>query len=259
MKRSYFWIFIVVSIVIVASKLDETDNETSDAPSSSPAEPPYALRAADNTWPELSEAATAVVDDLGTKNYYLVFDGSGSMSDAKCSGAEPKIQVAKRSVVEFINKIPGDANIGLMTFDDRGVYERASLGVSSKDQAVREINQVSSGGGTPLHSAIQHAYKALSKQAVKQLGYGEYHLIVVTDGEASSGEDPRLVVGDVIADSPVVLHTIGFCIGGGHSLNQAGLTLYKAANNPQELALGLDSVLAEASDFNVDAFEGQAQ
>ena len=35
--------------------------------------------------------------------------------------------------------------------------------------------------------------------------------------------------------------------------------LYKSADNPQELAQGLDSVLAEASDFAVDAFEAPAQ
>ncbi len=219
----------------------------------------YAMRAVDNKWPVIDETQMAVVDNLDAKNYYLVFDGSGSMNDSKCSNGKAKINVAKESVIKFISKIPGDANIGLLVFDDRGLYERAVLGGSSREKAISEISNVIAGGGTPLRTSIKTAYQSLTNQAVKQLGYGEYHLIVVTDGASSEGEDPRNVVRDLIINSPLVLHTIGFCIGDGHSLNQAGLTLYKAANNPQELAMGLDSVLAEATDFNVDSFEGQVQ
>lgn len=214
----------------------------------------FALRGADNKWPSLNDEQAAVAEDLTKKNYYLVFDGSGSMNESKCSNNDLKINVAKSSVMEFIKKIPDNANVGLTIFDTRGTKEYVSIGSASKEYAMQQINNVSAGGGTPLKSAISHAYTALSRQAVKQLGYGEYHLVVITDGEAGNNEDPRYTVHEMIEQSPVVLHTIGFCIDGAHSLNQEGFTLYKSAVNPNQLSMGLDSVLAEAPDFQLDTF-----
>ena len=94
----------------------------------------------------------------------------------------------------------------------------------------------------------------LIRQGRRQLGYGEYHLIVVTDGQASSGQDPTGVVDEILASSPVVIHTIGFCIGEDHSLNQKGRVLYRTAQNAAELREGLEQVLAEAPDFTVTQF-----
>ena len=59
----------------------------------------------------------------------------------------------------------------------------------------------------------------------------------------------------MLNESPVVLHTIGFCIGSRHSLNQAGRTIYKAADNPGALQQGLADVLAEAPQFSVQKFK----
>jgi len=52
-----------------------------------------------------------------------------------------------------------------------------------------------------------------------------------------------------------VLHTIGFCIDSKHTLNQAGRTIYTAANNPEALRQGLSNVLAEAPQFSVTKFK----
>lgn len=263
MKKKPGFFIVGIAVFFVASALiDRLSNvQTPDDASQNAQEKvdAYGLRAADNRWPVIPEAQSVQVGNLTQKNYYLVFDGSGSMGDSNCSNGQSKIAVAKQAVVEFINKIPGDANIGLIVFDGRGSYQRAVLGSSSKQQAISEIGKSTAGGGTPLRSTIEYAYNALTAQAQHQLGYGEYHLVVITDGEASGGEDPRRVVNDMLSHSPVVLHTIGFCIEGGHSLNQQGLAFYRQANNPEQLALGLDSVLAEAPSFKADAFEGPAQ
>jgi hypothetical protein len=79
-------------------------------------------------------------------------------------------------------------------------------------------------------------------------------MVVVTDGEAT-GAEPRGIVDRLLAESPVVLHTIGFCIESDHSLNQAGRILYRSADSPKELAEGLTDVLAEAPAFDVSAFK----
>jgi Ca-activated chloride channel family protein len=62
-------------------------------------------------------------------------------------------------------------------------------------------------------------------------------------------------VDKLLGESPVVLQTIGFCIGAKHALNQAGRTMYKEANNVEELRQGLADVLAEAPQFTVTEFK----
>jgi Ca-activated chloride channel homolog len=188
------------------------------------------------------------------RNYYVVFDASGSMAQSKCSGNESKLTVAKRALVEFTAKLPADANLGLLVFDSGGVRELITLATVNKNAAAQAINMVDAGGATPLAEAIQKAYLALTAQGRKQLGYGDYNLVVVTDGEAS-GSDPRTVVDTVLRDSPVVLHTVGFCIGETHSLNQPGRVVYRAADNPAELASGLADVLAESPTFDAKSFK----
>lgn len=58
-----------------------------------------------------------------------------------------------------------------------------------------------------------------------------------------------------MAHSPIQIHTIGFCIGPDHSLNIPGRTMYKAADNPQQLEKGLQDVLAESETFDVSDFD----
>jgi hypothetical protein len=261
---------VVAAAIMIALFFDDADNKPQPAVeniasnnktalTASDTSTFYAVRADDNSWPKISENSVVQTDDLTDKNYYLVFDGSGSMEEGDCSNGKTKIAVAKTAVTRFINKIPDNANVGLTIFDSYGNYERTKLGKGQKESAIQLVKQVIEGGGTPLRSAIKYAYNSLSTQAVKQLGYGEYHLVVITDGKASGGQDPSKIVRNLLIQSPVVLHTIGFCIRGGHSLNQEGNTFYKSANNPEQLDAGLDSVLAEAPDFQVDTFEGQSQ
>ena len=78
--------------------------------------------------------------------------------------------------------------------------------------------------------------------------------MIVTDGEASSGEDPTRIVQWILDYSPIQIHTIGFCIGTNHSLNIPGRTVYKAADNPQQLEKGLQDVLAESEQFDISEF-----
>ena len=116
------------------------------------------------------------------------------------------------------------------------------------------VRTATPGGLTPLRSALTQARGKIEAQARRQLGYGEYHLVVVTDGEALPNEDPRAIVNSIIAATPIVLHTIGFCIDAKHSLNQPGRILYRQANDLDELKKGLQNVLAEAPSFTVQQF-----
>ncbi|HOP65078.1 MAG TPA: hypothetical protein PK906_16995, partial [Spirochaetota bacterium] len=86
------------------------------------------------------------------------------------------------------------------------------------------------------------------------MGYGEYSLIILTDGQATDGNKMKYAVDRILEDTPIAIHTIGLKIGAGHALNQPGKIYYKAAENLKELSKGLESVLAETEDFTVTDF-----
>jgi Ca-activated chloride channel family protein len=229
----------------------------SHEPIAVPPEQAYALRP-ENTWPPLPDSVGQTPDvtaNLLTVSYYVVLDGSGSMSDVECSAGQRKIDSAREALTSFAVSVPPDANLGLASFETRGLGERVPLATDNREVFARAVQQVSAGGGTPLRSAIDLAYEKLEAQARRQLGYGEYHLVVVTDGIASEGQDPTRRVNEILAESPVVVHTIGFCIGTRHSLNQPGRTYYRAADNLEALRRGLDEVLAEAPSFDLTDFK----
>jgi len=217
---------------------------------------PVSNRPLTPSWPAVAKdkGDAAISADLFARNYYVVLDASGSMTERGCSGDAPKIDAARVALDAFADSLPADANLGLQVFDARGVREQLPLGTKNRDQFKAVLGKVRAAGGTPLHSAVTQAYTKLEAQGARQLGYGEYHLVVVTDGEASEGQDPTGAVKLILDRSPVVLHTIGFCIGERHSLNQPGRTIYRAADNPGQLRQSLADVLAEAPTFDSSGF-----
>lgn len=207
-------------------------------------------------WPFINEnEQNKISSDLLRKNIYIVFDGSGSMADRDCSGGSPKINVAQTAFNEFLGNVPNDANVGLHVFDRKGNREVVPLGINNRDDLTQAINGVVPRSGTPLGPAIENAYTHITRQAKDQLGYGEYHIVVITDGIANSGHEPGTIVETILSESPVILHTIGFCIGTRHALNKPGQVFYKAANDRQTLAEGFQSVLAESPDYAVINFQ----
>jgi hypothetical protein len=208
------------------------------------------------SWPDLDSAdQTLLTGDRLARNVYIVFDGSGSMGASACSGKAPKIAAAKQALHEFIKTLPAGTNIGITAFDAAGTTERVAISPVDYTQIGRIIDEVHVGGGTPLSQAMEIGYKALTQQARTQLGYGEYHLLVVTDGEANAGSDPSTLVSTILSESPVMIHTIGFCIDKNHTLNQPGRTNYSTAADATGLLKGMQAALAEAPAFTITDFK----
>lgn len=200
-----------------------------------------------DNWPPGLGQEQVQLDNIAVKNYYIIFDGSGSMHGEK-------LKVAKKAVKEFISLIPDNANIALLAFDKTSNSERAKLG-SPKELILAKIDTIRPGGSTPLGASMKIAYKKLIAQGRKQLGYGEYNMVIITDGKASDKSAMKKITNSILAGSPVTIHTIGFKIGQGHALNQPGKIYYKAANNYEELSKGLESVLAEAENFTITTYK----
>jgi Ca-activated chloride channel homolog len=182
--------------------------------------------------------------DLMRRNFMVVIDGSGSMDYSN------KMNQAKEAVTEFLKAVPAEDNLGLVTFDGYGINLRVPLGINNRPVFNQTVSDMRASGGTPLLSSIEMAVEALRKQAQRQQGYGEYHLLVVTDGDANPGQDPTDVVDKTLRFSPIVVHVIGFNIGLNHALNQPGRTDYKTADDAKSLIAGMKAVLAESPSFD---------
>jgi hypothetical protein len=191
-----------------------------------------------------------------TKNAYFIFDGSGSMSDPpdECNGPQKfsdKLSGAKWAIKEFMKKVPDDINIGLYVFDDNGRRELIPLGPNQKKKFINAIDAIASSGGTPLKDSIIFGVNQLKKQYKKQLGYGEYRLIVITDGIAE-----RIPMAVEFANkNDIPIYAIGLCIAEDHPLRTLARS-YQAADNFEDLAKGLEQTLAEMPSFDATAFEG---
>jgi hypothetical protein len=234
--------------------------DAAPSPAAQGKRPAYALGLQDN-WPPLVADAPdgqqlALVDAqaMTRANYYLILDGSGSMNDEQCSAGRRKIQVAVDAVTAFARALPPHSQFGLATFINGKNYELSALG-QQPQIGLGQLSKLRPSGNTPLLSAVNFGYGRLLQQARRQSGYGEYHLVIVTDGMHSKGEDPTPAVDRLIAKSPVVLHSIGFCIDPHHPLNQPGRSYYRSATDPSSLQQGLEAVLAEAPSFDLDRFE----
>lgn len=215
------------------------------------------IRAALETgiWPPATDGASRMLDDLLVDNYLIVLDKSGSMEKSECSGDADKFTVARRAVQSFVDGLPGEVNVGLILFSSE-VRVAVPLGGGSRDAFHAAIRRAHTGGKTALKASLISGWKALTRQAQGQNGYGTYHMVVITDGESSDG-DPGPIARSIVTASAISLSVIGFCIGKGHSLDVAGYTSYTTASNPDELAQSLKGVRAEVSAFDAATFDSR--
>ena len=95
------------------------------------------------------------------RNFYFVFDGSGSMKDPPPSSEQgdtsfkSKIEGAKWAVNEFMKNVPKNVNLGLFVFDAKGEREVLPLGPNNRTEFLSDINAVQAKGATPLGDAVE--------------------------------------------------------------------------------------------------------
>ena len=268
-----FWIYCIlaISMMLLVAGCGQQDNKSKQSqkktqtaaakPAPSPAlePPPAPVEPATrplNKWPYLSaDHKVPVADNLLARNFVLILDGSGSMDKVECSGALTKSVAARNAVVAWSSSVPADANLGLVSFHAGSTrFTVLDLAMGNNQQYIDTVNSIRPGGKTPLTAAVKQAFRMLEKQAQRQLGYGEYTIVVVTDGIANNPQTLSGVVNILLAKTPINIYTIGFCIDEKHSLNQTGRTDYRAANNPEQLRQGLKEALAESEEFDLSDF-----
>jgi len=187
-------------------------------------------------------------------NYYFIFDMSGSM-DESCSGKK-KIDGAKEAVTRFMKNIPDDVNIGLMligtkTGDD--FAEALPIGSGNKEEFLSIINGLQPRGGTPLGEAIRMSVDKVVEQYKKQLGYGTYRIIIITDG-VQTGIGLKEPCYYLAQHGFIGLYSIGLCMKSSHTLKNYSLS-YRDANNYEELEQALVQATAESDVFDPNLFD----
>lgn len=194
---------------------------------------------------------TASID----RNFYFLFDVSGSMDDY-CAG-ERKIEGARTAIFKFLEKVPDDVNLGLLFLGvedtQDGIKEVVPLGKNNKKLFREAIQNMEPSGGTPLDQATWYGTKVLIDQYKKQLGYGEYRLIIITDGLASYPYEFDEQLKNLRKYPFIALYGIGLCIEGTHTLKSYSLK-YTDAHNYEELGEALEATIAELEQFDPTEF-----
>lgn len=195
-------------------------------------------------WPgEITNLEEVFQDDenMYARSFLVVFDVSGSMRGNK-------LEDGKTALKRFVEHLKSSDYIGLVPFSSEN-HVALSLGRSDKvnQDFLSQVEQLRADGGTELVRAMKTAYTELTRQGQRQLGYGEYTMVIVTDGR--SANNPLPYVRFLIEETPIQVYTIGFHIGSDHALNLHGQTNYVEANNLDELTEGLKGALAESVDM----------
>ncbi|MYA99469.1 VWA domain-containing protein [Candidatus Poribacteria bacterium] len=192
-------------------------------------------------------------DDIHKDNIVVILDASGSMQD-KFSGdrTKSKMEAAKAALQEVLSKVPDDTHIGLLVFSGANIRNEwvYPLGPKDTQQLIAAIHLPQPSGNTPLGKYIRIGANRLLEQREKQYNYGNYRLLVVTDGEASDTDKVKHYT-PAILNRQIRIDVIGVDMKTDHMLANV-VDGYRKADNPGELVAAVSQILAETGDTGTD-------
>ena len=193
-------------------------------------------------------------------NVMIVLDASGSMRDAMRGSRVIKMQAAQHALKEVLAKVPPSTHIGLLVFGGSHMPTDLAYPLGPRDdEALRAaIDRPQPEGGTPLGQYIKKGADLLLAERTRQMGYGTYRLLIVTDGEAQDQLLVNAYTPEVLARG-IAVDVIGVDMTQTHTLAHVS-TSYRRADDPAALSRAIAEVFAEvggAADSGVageDAF-----
>ena len=192
-------------------------------------------------------------DDIHKDNIVVILDASGSMRE-KFSGdqTKSKMEAAKVALLEVLSKVPDSTHIGLLVFSGANIQNEwvYPLGPKDTQKLTAAIQLPQPSGNTPLGRYIRIGANRLLEQRDKQYNYGNYRLLVVTDGEASDADKVRHYTPEIL-NRQIRIDVIGVDMTTNHMLANV-VDSYRKADNPSELVAAVSEILAETADTGTD-------
>lgn len=177
---------------------------------------------------------------VANDNIVVVLDNSGSMNQS--FNGITRMEAAKNALQLVLNNLSDETNVGLITINPvvktNWIYPIGKIDKNTLSQSIKEIY---ANGGTPLGAYIKVGADALMELRQKQK-YGNYRLLVVTDGEANDENLVEKYVPDIMCRG-IRFDVIGVSLK-NHTLANK-VNSYKSADDQESLTKAVESVLAE--------------
>lgn len=179
----------------------------------------------------------------------IVLDDSGSMQAGikTSSGRVPRIEAAKTAIRVVANQLSDDTQVGIVALNSRGSDGTRwilPLGPLNRDEVRRAVQRIQANGSTPLGEAMKLAGDALLEMRARRV-YGDYRLLIVSDGEASDAELVERYLPDIRARG-LVVDVIGVDMQQAHRL-ATRVDRYRRANDHASLEQAIRESLAETA------------
>lgn len=176
----------------------------------------------------------------------ILLDASMSMT-TDMTPDQTRMDAAKAAIGRVVEGLPDGVPLGLVAFTTEGRTEWFHpMGPLDKARFREGLAAIEPGGGTPLGAYIEVAANALLKARKASEGFGEYRLIVVTDGEAEDPDRMEAAAQALLARG-IVLDVVGVQMETDHSLARMAQS-YRNADDAGALERAVSALLAETGD-----------
>lgn len=198
---------------------------------------------------------TAPEQSVYYDNIVVVVDASGSMSYNMSGTKIAKLSFAKSALQTVLAQVGDTTQIGIVVFGkvpNEWVY---NLGTKDNAKLKAAIDSIECGGGTPLGTYIKRGADVLVQQRQKQMGYGSYRLLIITDGEADGGTESSYMSSYTteIIRRGITVDVIGVDMKQDHALAAMVGTRYRTANAPETLTSAMKEVFSEINRQDANA------
>ena len=191
----------------------------------------------------------AVNTAVASQKVVVVVDDSGSMADWMRSVRTRKVDAARQALFTVLEQLPDDSKLGILALNRGWLYP---LGPLDRNRLTQSINQLRARGSTPLGASMSVASDALLKLREEET-YGDFRLLVVSDGEAGDQALLDHVLPDIMGRGFLV-DVIGVDMKSDHSL-ATRVHSYRKADDPDSLEQAIASALAEGVTTDVGSGE----
>lgn len=169
----------------------------------------------------------------------ILFDNSGSMQQ------ENKLQQAKSAFRAWLEKIPADTKLSLITFEGHGRLN-VPMGAGNRELIAQKVAQLEARTSTPICGALEIARGQIEQRRREVTPYERHVVLVFTDGQET--EDRRGIEGvreEITALRAQSVEVVGIGFHGQGDYMSDVATRFTLANDEAELKQGLAKVDAE--------------